>query len=180
MAVNVANVYTYRMPSGIPGAVNREIEHTGEANVIDTTNPPLAFGDPVKMVGGKIQALAGGDVSAAIYGFLERGYPGQTGTTYGYGSTAQGLAAAGVPLPGSRCTIMKRGYMTVAMQGTTVPAKGGVIYVRVAGTLPTGGRLNGLEAAVDGTAANTPLVPGNSYFMGVADAGGNNEIAFNI
>ena len=58
MAV-VQNVYAYRMPAGIPGRVNREQEHTGEPNQLDASNPPLAYGDPVKMgSNGRIQALA--------------------------------------------------------------------------------------------------------------------------
>lgn len=173
-----SNVFLYRMPAGIPGAVNREQEHTGEPNTLDVSNPPLAYGDPVKMgANGKIQALAGGDTAAAIYGWLERPFPAQQAGTYGLGiNPAYGNA---VPTPGSQCTVMKRGYMTLKMQGATAAAKGGAVFVRIAGTVPTGGRLSGVEAVVDGTAANTPS-PANTYFMGAADSDGNVEIAYNL
>ena len=174
MAV-VQNVYAYRMPAGIPGRVNREQEHTGDPNQLDASNPPLAYGDPVKMgSNGRIQALAPGDTAAAIYGFLEAPFPGSPTTTYGAATQMLGNAA---PPPGGRCTVMKRGYMTVAHQNTTAAAKGDTIHVRLA-SAPAGGRLSGLEAAADST--NTIAVPGNSYWMGAADSGGMGEIAFNI
>lgn len=173
----VQNAYTYRMPAGIPGRPNREWEHTGEPNQLDATSPPTAYGDACKMgSNGRIQALVAGDVSAAIYGLVEAGFPGQPGTTYGAATQLLGNLA---PAAGSRCTVMKRGYMTVAVQGVTVPAKGGVVYVRINGTLPTGGRYGGFEAAADGTAANTPVLTG-AYWMGAPDSNGMCEIAYNL
>lgn len=176
MAV-INNAYAYRMPAGIQGRVNREWEHTGEPNQLDTANPPLMFGDAVKMgSNGRIQALAAGDTSTVIYGIVEAAFPGQPNTTYGAATQLLGNA---VPAPGSRCTVMKRGYMTVTLQGTTAAAKGGPVYVRIAGTPPTGGRIGGYEAAPDSTAANTPLLP-NAYWMGAADSMGNCELAYNL
>lgn len=176
MAV-IQNAYPYRMPAGIPGRVNREWEHTGEPNQLDSTNPPLLYGDAVKMgSNGRIQALAAGDTSAVIYGILEQAFPGNVTTTYGPATQLLGNA---VPPPGGRCTVMKRGYMTVAIQGTTAAAKGGPVYVRIAGTLPSGGRYGGFEAAPDGTAANTPQLLG-AYWMGAADSGSQTEIAYNL
>ena len=174
MAV-VQNTYAYRMPSGIAGAVNREWAHIGEPNQLDATTPPFAFGDPVKMgSNSRVQALAAGDTSAAVYGFLERAFPGQPGGNYG---AATQLLGSVTPPAGGRCTVMKAGYISAVVQGTTAAAKGGAVYVRLAGTVPTGGRLGGIEAAADST--NTILIP-NAYFMGAADASGNTEIAFNL
>lgn len=174
MAV-VQNVYSYRMPAGIPGRVNREQEHTGEPNALDATSPPSAFGDAVKMgSNGRVQALAAGDAATLIYGILEMGFPGVPGTTYGAETQLLGNTQ---PQPGGRCTIMKRGYMTVRLQGATAAAKGGPVYIRLAGTVPSGGRLNGYEAAADST--NTILLP-NAYWMGAADASGNCEFAYNL
>lgn len=167
------NVYGLRMPAGVPGFVNRDQEATLEPNILDTTNPPLAYGDPVKMgSNGKIQALAAGDTTSSIYGFLVRPYP----------ASAQNYAApfgAVAPVPGKPCDVMKRGYMTVLVQGATAAAPGGPVWVRVNGTPPSGGRLSGLEAAVDGTPANTPLVTG-AYWKGAKDTDGNTEIAYNL
>lgn len=171
----VDNVYPYRMPAGIPGRVNREQEHTGEPNQLDATTPPTAFGDAVKMgSNGRIQALASGDATTAVYGILEAAFPGAPGTSYGPATQLLGTTA---PAAGSRCTVMKRGYMTVKLQGATAAAKGGAVYIRLAGTVPTGGRLNGYEAAADST--NTILLTG-AYWMGAADASGNCEFAYNL
>ncbi len=174
MAV-INNVYGYRMPAGIPGRVNREQEHTGEPNALDAIAPPTAFGDAVKMgANGRVQALAAGDAASAIYGLLEMAFPGAPGTTYGAETQLLGNTA---PQPGGRCTVMKRGYMTVRLQGAAAAAKGGPVYIRLGGTAPTGGRLNGYEAAAD--AGNTIQLPG-AYWMGAADAAGNCELAFNL
>lgn len=170
------NVYLYRMGVGVPGRVNREVSYHGEANQLDATNPPTAYGDPVKMgSNGKIQALASGDTSAAIYGFLEEPFPHQN-TSY----ANQGFGAV-APRAGEICTIMKRGYMKVQLYGGTTPSKGAPVFVRVAGTPATGGRIDGLESVADGTPANTPQVGNqNTYFMGAPDANGITEIAYNI
>lgn len=171
-----SNVFLYRMPAGIPGVVNREWAAVSEPNTLDTTTPPLFYGDPCKMgSNGKIQALAAGDTATAIYGFLER-----PNIVQGVSYASQGYGAA-APLAGARCTVMRSGYMTVSLQGATAAAAGGQIFVRINGTVPTGGHLGGLEAAVDGTAANTPAIPlPNSGFRGAADTGGNTEIYFNL
>lgn len=174
MAV-VQNVYAYRMPAGIPGRVNREQEHTGEPNALDATTPPTAFGDAVKIgANGRIQALTAGDAATAVYGLLEAAFPGGPGTTYGAETQLLGNTT---PQPGSRCTILKRGYMTVRLQGATAAAKGSPVYIRLGGTIPAGGRLNGFEAAADST--NTILLTG-AYWMGAADAAGNCELAYNL
>lgn len=173
MAV-VQNAYTYRMPAGIPGRVNREWEHTGEPGQLDLTTPPLAFGDACKMgSNGRVQALAPGDAATAVYGIVEAGFPGQPTSTYG---AATQLLGNGIPPAGGRCTIMKRGYMTVLIQGATAAAKGAPVYIRLA-TPPSGGRVGGYEAAAD--AGNTILLP-NAYWMGAADGQGNCEFAYNL
>jgi hypothetical protein len=174
MAV-INNAYAYRMPAGIPGRPNREWEHTDEPNQLDNTLVPAAFGDAVKMgSNGRIQALVAGDASTAVYGLLEAGFPGVPSPTYGTGNQLLGATA---PQAGGRCSVTKRGYMTVTIQGATAAAKGGPVYIRLAGTVPTGGRLNGYEAAADST--NTILLPG-AYWMGAADSAGNCEIAYNL
>lgn len=176
MAVQTNNVYQYRMGVGAAGFVNRDQESTLEPNMLDVTNPPTAYGDPVKMgANGRIQALAPGDTAAAIYGWLVRPYPTQAAAS-GYPQAPFGAAA---PVPGYACDVMKRGYMVVNLQGATAAAPGGAVFVRVSGTVPSGGKLNGVEAAVDGTAANTPQVPG-TYFKGAADNYGSTEIAYNL
>lgn len=171
-----SNVFLYRMPSGIPGSVNREQAHLGEPQTLDSTSPPLFYGDPVKMgTNGKIQALAAGDTLASVYGFLERPQVSQ-GTSYGN----QGFGP-GSPAPGARCTVMRRGYMEVSLQGATSAVNGGQVFIRVGGTVPAGGHIGGLEAAADATPANTIALPVPfTAFKGAADTGGNTEIGYNL
>lgn len=175
-----SNVFTFRMPAGIPGRVNREQEHTGVPEIMDVANPPLSYGDPVKMgSNGKIQALAPGDTAASVYGFLESPYP--IAQTQG-GLFNQGYGPV-TPAPGGRCTVMRRGYMTVVVYGQ--PSSGGTVYVRLAGTPAsradgTAGRVGGLEASNDATAGNTIALPVSTSFRGAPDGAGNTEIAFNI
>ena len=170
------NVYTYRMPAGIPGAVSRELAAVEEPHVLSTANTPAAYGDPVKIgTDGRIQAFGAGDAITALYGFLVRPYPTQNAVY-----NAQGFGPAS-PMGGRPCTVLKSGYISVVIQGTTVAANGGAVYIRVAGTVPTPGKIGGLEAAADPTAGNTLAVPvPNSYFRGAADAQGNSELAYNL
>jgi hypothetical protein len=170
------NVFGLRMGSGIPGRITRQQNYKGEPQTLSTTNPPLAFGDPVKIGSdGFVQALAAGDTVTSVYGFIENVYPTQQTGNYlsqGFGTT--------VPAPGSRCTIMRSGYMSVAVQGTTPPANGGQVFIRIGGTPPTGGRLNGLETTADATAANSIALPlPVTSFKGAADVGSVTEICFN-
>ncbi|MNT89175.1 hypothetical protein D3C72_2298560 [compost metagenome] len=63
-----------------------------------------------------------------------------------------------------------------SLGGTTDAAKGGTVYVRIAGAA-AGKPLGGIEAAADST--NTVALT-NAYFTGPKDAYGVVEVAFNI
>lgn len=160
--------YTYRMPAGIAGTVHRIEAATIEPQETDPTNPPTAYGVPVKIVAGRMQPLAAGDALGVIYGFNVRDFPGV--------ASQDPLGTSTPPTKGGM-SVLKRGYMNVTLNGTTAAVKGGPIYVRVA-TPAAGKPIGGVEAAADG--ANTVVLPSNSYFMGSADAYGNTEIAYNI
>ncbi len=169
--------FSYRMPSGVAGDVNRAATGmTIEAQVITptgTTGHPTTFGIAV------IQDATGGNVGnmrmittgdTAVYGLLVREYPTQSSNwpTDGFG--------AGTPPQSGLVSILKRGYMTVFLQGATAAAKGGAVYAYNTTTDTSHIILGGIEAA---TSTNAILLP-NSYFMGPADANGITEIAFNI
>lgn len=160
--------FTYRMPAGIPGVVNRIQSATIETQIIDAAAPPGAYGVPVTIVAGKIQPVGTGDAAAAVYGFNVRPFPTQ-------GNGVDGLGVSTPPVSGIT-DILKRGYLSVKLNGTTAAAKNGAVYIRVAAAA-TGKPIGGLEAAADST--NTIAVA-NAYFTGPADAGGITEIAFNI
>ena len=132
--------YTFQMPSGIPGNITRPEISTVEQFVANQTTPPTVFGVPVKNVSGKVQPIASGDLSAAIIGFLARPYP-----TSGNGTDGLGVATPNKGLP---MDILKRGYINVAVGGTTAPVSGGTVYCRV-GNASTGKVIGDIEAAAD-------------------------------
>ena len=159
------------MPAGIPGAINRSNTATVEAQVLDTVNFPTVYGVPgaIDATSNKFRKIQGSDVAASIYGMYVRPFP--------TGGTATDPIGVSTPPVSGICNVLKRGYMTVLLNGTAPATKNGVIYVRVANA-SAGKPLGGIEAASDTT--NTIVMPGNSYFTGPADASGNVEIAFNI
>jgi hypothetical protein len=159
--------YTYRLPAGIPGTVHRIEAATIEPQEIDPAAPPTAYGVAVKVVSGRIQALASGDAVGAIYGFNVRDFPG---------AASQDPLGTSTPPTKGGTSVLKRGYINVLLGGAAAATKGGTVYVRVAAAA-AGKPIGGVEAAADGT--NTVVLPG-SYFMGPADAFGNTEIAYNI
>lgn len=160
--------FTYRMPAGIPGTINRAEHAHVEAQVMDPVTPVTEFGVPCKIVSGKVQPLAASDAVGVIYGLLARPYPTQAAVNEALGT--------GTPNPTQIANVMKRGYMHVLLRGAAAAVKNGPVYIRVA-TPATGKPIGGIEAASDST--NTVVLP-NSYFMGPADAAGNIEIAYNV
>lgn len=165
-------VFQFRMPAGIPGAVNRAESANVEAQQLDATYYPTSFGVPVAIdaTSHNMRAIKAGDTTANVYGFYVRPFPATTG------SLTDGLGTSTPPTSGIG-SVLKRGYMTAKLNGATAAAKNGTIYIRTA--VGTGSIIGGIEAATDGT--NTfALTSLNSYFMGPADANGNVEIAFNI
>ena len=168
----MSNVFLFRMPAGIPGAVNRASTATVETQLLDTTNPPAVYGVPgaIDATSKAFRAIQGGDVSASIYGLYVRPYP--------TGAAAQNCPLGSVvPTPTSgMANVLKRGYLNVQLNGATAAAKGGTVYVRVANAA-AGKPIGGIEAAADST--NT-IVMANAYFTGPADANAITEIAYNL
>jgi hypothetical protein len=162
--------YQFRMPAGFAGDLQRAEVATIETQQIDSSAPPTSFGVAVKFVSGKVQPInAAGDTAASVVGINLRPYPIQ-------GNGTDPLGTSTPPTSGVT-DILKRGYVMVSLGGTTAAAKGGTVYVRVAGAA-AGKPLGGFEAAADST--NTVALPSNTYFTGPADAYGITEIAFNI
>ena len=162
--------YTFRMPAGFAGDLQRAEVATIETQQINTSAPPTVYGVAVKLVSGTIQPINNSaDTAALVYGINLRPYPIQ-------GNGTDPLGTSTPPVSGVT-DILKRGYVNVSLGGTTAAAKGGLVYVRVAN--PASGKpLGGFEAASDTT--NTVVLPANTYFTGPADAYGICEIAFNI
>lgn len=162
--------YTFRMPAGFAGDLQRAEIATIETQQINSAAPPTVFGVAVKLVGGLVTPINNSaDTAALVYGINLRAYPIQ-----GNGSDPLGTST---PPTSGVVDVLKRGYVNVNLGGTTAAAKGGLVYVRVA-TPSAGKPLGGFEAAADST--NTVVLPGNTYFTGPADAYNVTEIAFNI
>ena len=162
--------FLLRMPAGIPGAVTRQEQSTVEPQSYDTAAPFPAYGVPAKVgANGKMQPIGAGDTPASVYGLLVRPYPTN--------SSQSGLGVA-VPSMGGVCNILRRGYMTVLLNGAAAAVKNAPVFVRIAGAA-AGKPIGGIEAAADATAGNTIQALG-FVFMGSADAQGNVEVAFNI
>ncbi|MGX6999903.1 structural cement protein Gp24 [Caballeronia sp. KNU42] len=162
--------YTFRMPAGFAGDLQRAEIATIETQQINSAAPPTVFGVAVKLVGGLVTPINNSaDTAALVYGINLRAYPIQ-----GNGSDPLGTST---PPTSGVTDVLKRGYVDVSLGGTTAAAKGGTVYVRVA-TPSSGKPLGGFEAASDTT--NTVALPSNTYFTGPADAYGITEIAFNI
>lgn len=179
--------YQFNMPSGIPGSVSRAEHATIEAQLLSSTNQPIAYGVPVKIVSGKVQGFQSTDTTAfgitvatgievgtKPHGILIRPYPtnsgqdplGISGTT-----STQTMPTSGI------VDVMVRGYVMVFVGSTkrSSAAKDSQVFYSV---VSTGSYLVGeIEGGADGS--NTVPLYG-AYFTGAADAQGNCEIAFNI
>ncbi|GAC1642254.1 MAG: hypothetical protein NVS4B4_19220 [Bradyrhizobium sp.] len=167
--------YLYRMPSGIPGALNRAEHATVEAGLPLVGFLPAGFGLPlaVDAATGRYRAILAADPATAVVGVLVRPYPlSSLGTTSdGLGTITNFASYAGI------INVMRRGYVNVLIGGVIAAAKQGLVYIRVA-TPSAGKPLFGFEAAADG--ANTIVMPNSWYWMGPSDAQGNSELCVNI
>lgn len=178
-SANGTTAFDYRMPAGIPGDVNRVFSATVEPNLTDTEDPPLLYGIPVKLNGADgIGPIKTGDTAVDFYGLLVRPYPTNVQTTEGFFGS-QPLGTADVPPDNGICNVLKRGYMTVKLNGATLPVPGGPVYIRVAnGTADQ--PIGGIEAAAAGGDCVQAFVKNTTYFRGAPDARGNVEVAWNI
>jgi hypothetical protein len=160
------------MPAGIPGEVSRSAGAIVEAQVITpfgTTGAPTAYGIPMVIDAtagniGNMRAFSTADNAAAVYGFLVRPFPTQTVASDGLGTSTPPTSGA--------CDILRVGYMTVLLTGSTAAAKGGQVFIwasTTGGTHVTGGVLAAAETSGLGLAG--------CVFMGPADSSGNVEIS---
>jgi len=156
--------YLYRMPSGIPGDVSRKENSVVEAQILNASLPFSAYGLVGKMAAGKFVPFAGGEAATDAYGVLVRPFPTNSGT--------DGLGTATPPTSGPG-DVLRRGYITVKLNGGATVAAGAPVYVRVAAAA-SGKPLGGFEGAADST--NTVAI--NAIFLSAADADGNVEISF--
>lgn len=163
--------FTYRMPAGFAGDVNRTHPASVEACLPDVTNPPQFFGQAcvIDATSRNLRFLGVVDDTALtdIYGVACRPYPIQQQT----GGMASAFGAGPVPVA-QPVDVLKTGYIMVPVQG--VPTKGSAVFVwakPVSGAHVPGG----FEAVT--SPGNTIALPLNSYtFNGGPDANGVCEV----
>ncbi|ASJ44358.1 hypothetical protein APX81_20770 [Escherichia coli] len=166
------NVFLYRMPVGIAGAVSRPQDLTVEPVVLKSDNAFAAYGLAGKYDDdGFFVPLADGDTADKVKGIYVRPYP----TTSQPDMVRQ--VGSGKNFPGDA---MKRGYVTVNLgsdfDASTIK-KGDPVYVVVSTDesikVPLGGFMS---TSVSGK--NVVLT--NAEFTGAGDANGNAEISWKI
>lgn len=166
-----SRVFTYNMPSGIPGTLSRGAGQAKvEAQVIDTTSYPTEYGVAVAIdaTTHALRKIKAGDTAASVTGIYVRPYPFQGASNDTLGTITTPTSGIGNQL--------KSGYISVKLRGATAAAKQGKVYVRIANG-DADHPLGGFEAAaVTDEAVELP----GAYFTGPADADGNAEIAYNI
>jgi hypothetical protein len=117
----------------------------------------------------KLRAVKASD-SVVEYGILVRPFPAQ--------SSNNDAGAGGVPSAGI-VDVLRRGYISVKLNGSTAATPGGTVYVRVAnGTSDS--PVGGFEAAASGTDGADTVAMTKAFFTSAADADGNVELEFNL
>lgn len=136
----MSNSILYRAPSGVAGDITRTDNTVVEPGLLNAAKVPTAFGLPVKMTAGKVEAIEAGDTAASLYGFISRIAPSISGDlTQTFGS--------GVPNADAVQGIVVSGYMNVKCTIGT-PARNGAVYMRVVAA--AGKAIGDLEATADG------------------------------
>lgn len=146
--------YNFRMPAGVAGEISRNgNEGFVESRLLDSTNPPLAFGVPVKVVNGKMRTIASGDAASVFYGILARTAPAIAGDLSATFQTE-------VPNVNATQSVVRKGYVKVRCTVGTPPL-GGPVYMRV--TAASGKAVGDLEATSDGS--NSVILPNVTWSL---------------
>jgi hypothetical protein len=177
-----AQGFLLRMPAGIPGECTRgwgnSIIETQVITPTGTTGAPTAYGVPMVVDNtagniGNMRTMVAGDTPAVggllPYGVLIRPFPTQSA------SWPQDTLGTSTPPTQGPCDILKSGYCTVLLSGTTAAAKGGQVYIWTA--VASGAHIQGGFEATNPSGSGILYI--GAYFMGAADASGNVEIAIN-
>jgi hypothetical protein len=167
--------FVTRMGAGFPGRVSRADSLTIEAAPINNAAPPTAYGQPVKLSGGLVTALAASDAASVIWGWLVAPFPTQQD------SVAPAVNSAPPVKPFGISDVLRRGYIIVPVAaGGGSPAKGGTVYVVT--TAGTGGNfpLSSIVTSASPGSSAAAVAAVNAQFTGTVDANGNVEIEYAI
>lgn len=161
--------FTYRMGAGFPGDINRVHPFSAIPGLINQTLPPRLYGDPVLYDG--TNGFRGFQTTDAttpvkIAGVAVRPYPTQQ-SSGGMTSTF----GVGVPALNQPLDVLQDGFIMAKVNGSTLPVKGGGVWVYVAAS--NGAHvLGGFEAA----AGTSLLLVSNAEWVGPPDANGIAEL----
>lgn len=177
--MKVADVaFTYRMGAGFPGDVNRTHPASISANLVDTTDYPTLYGNPVVYTSAnKVRKIKASDQSNTVdlrpAGLVVRPYPTQQSTASNYGQADLGNAAP--PVTGI-VDVLTKGFAMVKLNtGVAAPVKGGRIFVWAAAT--SGSHIQG-GYETQYSAGNTVQLDASYLYNGPADANGVVEVSF--
>ena len=168
--------FTFRMPAGFAGEVNRTHPASISPEQNDTTNP-IALPGLIAMMtatGTVRNALASDTSNGDIWGIAVRAFPiQQTSSANAYASVGYGGVAPGTAQP---IDTLRSGFILVPVVGS--PVKGGAVYVWTAAA--SGSHVQGgFEAATPG-GSGFQITVGRCYWNSPADANGLAELAFNV
>lgn len=172
--------FGFRMGAGFTGDVNRTHPASIEPVLINAANPPLLFGQAVKVdaTSQGVSPLGAGDTALTnVYGVTVRSFPTQQSSGSNYGAAALGSA---VPPATGTSDVLRSGYIMVQLSNNAWPnaKKGSPVFVWVAASSG-----NHVQGAFEDTvsAGNTCALDTAKYtFNGTPDANGVVELAFNI
>ena len=175
-----AQAFTFRMGSGFPGTISRQVGNTTViSNPIDVSNPPTYYGEAVvydtTALGMRPVAIA---TDTAINGFVVRAFPTEGGFPSNPGVDPFGTANLLVGLNGSSnvVDVLSRGFISLLLGGSTAAKRYAPVYVWAAAS--SGAHVLGqVEAAA--TSGSTLLIP-NAFFLGPADSNGVVEVAYGV
>lgn len=162
--------FGYRMGAGFPGDVNRTHPAGIVPGLLNITNPPRLFGDPVVVdtATNSYRGFIAADVTSPIFidGILVRPFPTQ--------QTSGGMSAVlgvGAPAAGQPCDVLEDGFIMVKVNNGGTPTKDGAVYVYTA--VNSGNHVQGGFESAAG--ANLMLI-NNAVFNGPPDASGVAEL----
>jgi len=168
----------YRMGAGFAGDVNRTHPCSIEPVLIDSSAPPLYYGEAVLIDATTqgVRPLAAGDLTASafdVYGITVRPYPLQQNTT------TPSIGTATPPTSGLM-DVLRSGYIMIQFNASgSAPVKGAQAYVWAAATAAP--HTQGLWETAAGTlGTNTVLIgaPPRTTYQGGWDASNVGEISF--
>jgi hypothetical protein len=173
------SVFSFRMNAGISGEVNRSIAGTViTPEPQNASTPVTAYGVVVILDANGARPVTSSDTTASAEGgFSSRPYPS---SDLNYGLVNAGAAdpgfGGGTPPPLGEISVLRRGFMTVLLGGSTAATKHAPAYVWTAAS--SGTHVQGQVEVTNPSGNGFALY--RTWFRGPADASGNVEIEINL